>query len=218
MEKQFFFAETESIVMSRYHTGGHILNYREFRDVGFAVFKANSVNLVFTLRDCYMLDVFDLDSSMHVAYLDFDINNPIMLGDAFRSPAIGLPFTSQFRKAFGKDIFPFEELRSRHHVGFFVERPYRNKGKKGLWNLDEVLVAMALEIAFEEGIEIFIVKPTGDRSRYYCTKFYAKTQPTTESDLILGINLTRSRKKLKHIELQEVQGKTHFFRVTCQPD
>lgn len=194
------------------------MNYRELRDTGFAVFKANSVNLIFTLRDCYMLDVFDLDSSAQVAYLDFDFNKLIMLGDAFGSPAIGLPFSNQFRKTFGKDIFPFDELRSRHHVGFFVERPYRNKGKKGLWNMDEVLMAIALEIAFEEGVEIFIIKPTGDRSRYYCKKFGAEIQPTTESDVILGINLIRVRNQLKHIELQEIDGKVHFFKVTCQPD
>jgi hypothetical protein len=165
-----------------------------------------------------MLDVFDLDSSAQVAYLDFDFNKLIMLGDAFGSPAIGLPFSNQFRKTFGKDIFPFDELRSRHHVGFFVERPYRNKGKKGLWNMDEVLMAIALEIAFEEGVEIFIIKPTGDRSRYYCKKFGAEIQPTTESDVILGINLIRVRNQLKHIELQEIDGKVHFFKVTCHPD
>ena len=205
-------------MMSSYHTSRHILNYRELRDAGFAVFKANSVNLIFTLRDCYMLDVFDFDSSAQVAYLNFDINKQIMLGDAFGSPAIGLPFTNQFRKTFGKDIFPFDELRSRHRVGFFVERPYRNKGKKGVWNMDEVLMAIALEIAFEEGVEIFIIKPTGDRSRYYCKKFGAEIQPTTESDVILGINLIRVRNQLKHIELQEINGKARFFKVTCHPD
>ena len=165
-----------------------------------------------------MLDVFDLDSSAHVAFLDFDIKKKIMLGDAFGVPAIGLPFANQFRKIFGKDIFPFKELRSHHNVGLFVERGYRNKGEKGLWNMDEVLMAIALEIAFEEGVEIFIIKPTGDKSRYYCKKFYAEIHPTTGSDLILGIDLRRVRKQLKHIELQEIKGKTHFFKVTCQSD
>jgi hypothetical protein len=204
--------------MNNYHTSRHILNYRELIEAGWAVLKTDSVNLLFTLRDCYMLDVFDLNSSAHVAYLDFDINKRIMLGDAFGSPAIGLPFTNQFRKIFGKDILPFKELRSRHNVGFFVERAYRNKGKKHLWNMDEVLMAIALEIAFEKGVEIFTIKPTGDRSRYYRKKFYARIHPTTESDVILRINLRRVRKKLKHIELQEIKGKTHFFQVICHPD
>lgn len=216
--KQSFFTKAENFLMSSYHTSCHILNYREMREVGFAVFKTDSANLVFTLRDCYMVDAFDLDSSAHVAYLDFDIKKQIMLGYSFGSPVIGLPFTNQFRKAFGKDILLFNDLRSHHNVGFFVEKAYRNKGKKRLWNMDEVSMAIAIEIAFEEGIEIFTIKPTGDRSRYYCKKFYAEIHPTTESDVILEINLRRVRKKLKHIELQEIKGKTHFFRVTCHPD
>ena len=205
-------------MMNNYHTSRHILNYRELIEDGWAVLKTDSVNLIFTLRDCYMLDVFDLDSSTHVAYLDFDVNKRIMLGDAFGSPAIGLPFTNQFRKIFGKDILPFKELRSHHHVGFFVERAYRNKGKKQLWNMDEVLMAIALEIAFEKGVEIFTIKPTGDRSRYYRNKFYARIHPTTGSDVILRINLRRVRNKLKHVELHEIECKTHFFRVICHPD
>jgi len=204
--------------MNNYHTRCHILNYRELREAGWAVFKTDSVNLVFTLRDCYMLDAFDLDSSAHVACLDFDIKKKVMLGYSFGSPVIGLPFSNQFRKAFAKDILPFNDLRSRHNVGFFVERAYRNKGKKCLWNMDEVLMAIALEIAFEEGVEIFTIKPTGDRYRYYCNKFCASIHQTTESDVILGIDLRGVRKKLKHIEIQEIKGKTHFFRVICHPD
>ncbi|MFO7970768.1 MAG: hypothetical protein R6U40_03355 [Desulfobacterales bacterium] len=204
--------------MNNYHTSRHILNYRELREAGWAVLKTDSMSLVFTLRDYYMIDVFDLDSSGHVAYLDFDIRKRIMLGDAFGSPAIGLPFTNQFRKVFGKEILPFSDLRCLHHVGFFVERAYRNKGKMRLWNIDEVLMAAALEIAFEEGVERFIIKPTGDRSRYYRKKFYASIHPTTESDVVLEINLSEVRKKLKHVEPQEIKGKTHFFRVICHPD
>ena len=204
--------------MNNYYTSRHILNYRDLREAGWSVLKTDSISLVFTLRDSYMIDVFDLDSSAHVAYLDFDIKKRIMLGDAFGSPEIGLPFTNQFRKTFGKDIFPFKDLRSHHIVGFFVERAYRNKGEKRLWNVDEVLMAIALEIAFEEGVEMFIIKPTGDRSRYYRNKFYARIHPTTESDIILGINLRQNRKKLKHIELHEIKGKAHLFRVICHPD
>jgi hypothetical protein len=204
--------------MNHYPTSRHILDYRELREAGWAVLKTDSVDLIFTLRDCYMLDVFDFDSSLHIAYLDFDVKKKIMLGDAFGSPAIGLPFTNQLRKTFGKDILPFKELRSLHNVGFFIERAYRNKGKKGVWNMDEVLMAIALEIAFEEGVKIFIIKPTGDRSRYYRSKFYAKIQPTTESDVILGIDLRSARKKLKHVEHLEIKGKAHSFRVTCHPD
>jgi hypothetical protein len=196
----------------------HLLNYRKLKQDGCAVFETDSVNLIFALRGGCMVDVFDLDSSTPVAYLDFDIKRNVMLGYAFGSPIIGLPFSNQFRKTFGKTIFPFRDLRPGHDVGFFVEKTYRNKGEKGLWNLDEVMLTIALETAFEEGVEVFIIKPTGDRTRYYRSKFWAQIRPTTGNDVILGIDVPQVRKKLKHIELQEVDGKTHFFRVTGHPD
>jgi len=80
------------------------------------------------------------------------------------------------------------------------------------------MMAIALETAFEDGVEVFTLKPTGDRTRYYRSKFCAQIRPTTGSDVILGINVRLVRKKLKHIELQEVDGKTHFFRVIGHPD
>lgn len=196
----------------------HILNYRKLKDDGYAVFETDSVNLIFTLRGGCMIDVFDLHPSAPVAYLDFDMKRNVMLGYAFGSPIIGLPFSNQFRKTYGKNIFPFRDLRPRHDVGFFVENTYRNKGEKGLWNLDEIMMAIALETAFEESVEMFTLKPTGNRTRYYRSKFCAQIRPTTGSDVILGINVRLVRKKLKHIELQRVDGKTHFFRVTGHPD
>jgi len=210
--------QAECFSMGNNPEDGHILNYRGLKEDGYAVFETDSVNLVFTLRGGCMIDVFDLDSSTPVAYLDFDIKKNVMLGYAFGSPIIGLPFSNQFRKAFGKTIFPFRNLRPRHEVGFFIERSYRNKGKKGLWNLDEIMLAIALETAFEAGVEVFIIKPTGDRTRYYRSKFWAQIRPTTGDDVILGINIPKVRRKLKHIALQELDGKTHFFRVTGHPD
>lgn len=209
---------TEYFFMDNNPANGHILNYLKLKEDGYAVFKTDSVNLIFTLRGCCMVDVFDLDSSTPVAYLDFDIKRNVMLGYAFDSPIIGLPFSNRFRKTFGKTIFPFRDLRPGHKVGFFVEKTYRNKGEKGLWNLDEIMLAIALETAFEEGVKVFTIKPTGDRTRYYRNKFCAQIRPSTGSDVILGINARPVRKKLKHIELQELDGKTHFFRVTGHPD
>jgi len=210
--------QAEYFSMDNHPTNCHILNYRKLKEDGYAVFETDSVNLIFTLRGCCMIDVFDLDSSTPVAYLDFDMKRNVMLGYAFGSPIIGLPFSNQFRKTFGKTIFPFIDLRPPHDVGFFVEKTYRNKGEKGLWNLDEIMMAIALETAFEDGVEVFTLKPTGDRTRYYRSKFCAQIRPTTGSDVILGINVRLVRKKLKHIELQEVDGKTHFFRVIGHPD
>jgi len=210
--------QAEYFSMGNNQANGHILNYQGLKEDGYAVFETDSVNLIFTLRGCCMLDVFDLDSSMPIAYLDFDIKRKVMLGYAFDSPIIGLPFSNRFRKTFGKTIFPFRDLRPGHDVGFFVEKTYRNKGEKGLWNLDEIMMTIALETAFEEGVEVFIIKPTGDRTRYYRNKFWAQIRPTTGNDVILGIDVPQVRKKLKHIELQEVDGKTHFFKVTGHPD
>ncbi len=166
----------------------HILNYRELIEKGSAVYRTDFLNLVFSLRDRYMVDVFDLDSSDHVAYIDFDTKKDIILGYACGSPLIGLPFSNEFRKVYGKHIFPFEDLRSCHKVGFFVETEYRNKGKKGLWSLDEIMIAIALLLTFEEGIEVFTINPTGDRAGYYRKKFYAQIIPTHKNDVILGIS------------------------------
>lgn len=199
--------------MNSFQARLHELNFQELGNKGCAVFKAQSANLVFTLRGGYMIDAFDLDTLAHVAYLDFDIAKNIILAHAFGSPFIGLPFSNPFRKTFGKEILPFKDLRSDHDVGLFVERAYRNKGAKRFWNLDAILMTIAMETAFEKGVEVFTIKPTGDRTRYYRSKFYARMCPTTDSDVILGINLRSVRNRLKCIEIQETEGKTVFLKV-----
>ncbi|MBL7179097.1 MAG: hypothetical protein ABIK98_10890 [Pseudomonadota bacterium] len=191
----------------------HTLNYRNLSDEGFAVYQTDAVKLLFTLRGCCMIDVFDLEICRPIGYLDFDLHRDAILAHAFGSPLIGLPFTSQLRRKFGKLIFPFNDLRSGHDVGFFVKKPYRNKGEKGVWNLDEILMAIALETAREHGLVVFTIKPTGDRARYYRRKFGAETWPTTATDLILSIKLDTIRKNFKHIEIVETAGKTLFFKV-----
>ncbi len=196
----------------------HTLNFQELSRRGCAGFKTHSANLVFTLRGGCMIDVFDIDTFAHVAYLDFDITQKIILGHAFGSPVIGLPFSNPFRQTFGKDLLPFIDLRSDHDVGLFVAEPYRNKGEKRFWNLDVILMTIAMETAFERGVEIFTVKPTGDRARYYRRKFYARTYPTTASDVLLGIDLKSVRHQLKCIELQESGGKTTFLKVKRRLD
>jgi len=207
-------AQAEWFMMNSFPTRWHVLDFQELSSQGCAVFKTHAVNLVFALRGGYMIDAFDLDTLAHVAYLDFDINKSVILGHAFGSPIIGLPFSNLFRKTFGKDILPFKDLRSYHDVGLFVERAYRNKGEKRFWNLDVILMTIAMETAFEKGVEVFTIKPTGDRTRYYRSKFYARICPTTDSDVILGIDLRSVRNKLKCIEFQETGGKTVFLKVT----
>ncbi len=191
----------------------YTLNYRALIDQGYAVYQTDRVELIFTLRGGCMIDVFDLETRRPIAYLDFDMQSEIVLAYTFKSPVIGLPFTSQMRRTFSEVLSPFKDLRHHHEVGLYVEKPYRNKGAKGVWNLDEMLMVIAIETAFEHGIEVFTIKPTGDRALYYRRKFGAKTWPTTASELIVAIDLKACRKTLKHIELVETAGRTYFFKV-----
>ena len=191
----------------------HILNYRNLMAEGFAIYQTASVKLLITIRGCCMIDVFDLEACLHVAYLDFDMQKDVILAHAFSSPVIGLPFTVRMRQAFGKIILPFKDLRSSHDVGLYVKKPYRNKGVKGIWNLDEILMASAMATAFERGVPVFTVKPTGDRARYYRSKFGAKTWPATASESIVAIDLNAGMQKLKHIEFVDINGQTYFFKV-----
>ena len=160
-----------------------------------------------------MIDVFDVETCRPVAYLDFDMQKDILLSYVFGSPVIGLPFTPQMRRTFSKLIYPFKDLRSGHDVGLYIEKPYRNKAQKGLWNLDEILLTIAFETAYEHGIQWFTVKPTGDRAGYYRRKFGAETLPSTATELILSIDLRACRKNLKHIQIIESKGKAHLFRI-----
>ncbi|MDH3357374.1 MAG: hypothetical protein OEM06_07930 [Desulfobacteraceae bacterium] len=196
----------------------HTFNYRDLRQVGFAVHSTVSVDLVLTLRGNCLIDVFDLNTLKQIAYLDFDTSKSIMLGSVFRSPLIGLPFSTSFRKRFETDLLPLKELRSKHEVGFFVHVDYRNKGKKELWNLDEMMMAIAFEIAFEDKIQDFTIKPTGETAPYYRKKFNAKICRQSRSDLTMTVHLKTVRKKLPHIRMIEKEGKTLFFRVKSVSD
>jgi hypothetical protein len=199
-------------------TSYHIFNYFGLRKKGYTVYSAVSVDLVFTLRGNCLIDVFDMNTLKQIAYLDFDTSKPIMLGSAFRSPLIGLPFSTSFRKCFETDLLPLKDLRSKHEVGFFVDIDYRNKGKKELWNLDEVMMAIAFETAFEDNVQDFIIKPTGDTAPYYRKKFNAKICRQSKSDLTMTVHLKTTRKGLKHVRLIEKAGKTLSFRVKSVSD
>ena len=191
----------------------NLFNFRDLKHAGFSVYSPASVDLVFTLRGNCLIDVFDLNTLKQIAYLDFDISKSIMLDSAFRSPLIGLPFSTPFRKRFETDILPLKDLRSKHEVGFFVDFDYRNKGKKEIWNLDEMMMAIAFETAFEDKIQNFTIKPTADTAPYYRKKFNAKICRQSRSDLIMTVHLKPVRKELQHIRMIEKAGKTLFFRV-----
>ncbi len=191
----------------------HTFHYRDLKQAGFSVYSTASVDLVFTLRGNCLIDVFDRNSLKQVAYLDFDTSKSIMLESAFRSPLIGLPFSTSFRKRFETDLLPLKDLRSKHEVGFFVDLDYRNKGNKKIWNLDEIMMAIAFEIAFENKVQNFTIKPTGDTAPYYRKKFHAKICHQTRGDLTMTVHLEIVRKTLKHIRIVEKGGETVFFRV-----
>ena len=193
-------------------------NYFSLKNDGYAVFSTASVDLVFTLRGNCMIDVFDLKTFKQIAYLDFDLLKSVILASAFRSPLIGLPFSAQFRKRFETDLLPFKDLRSEHEFGFFVDIEYRNKGNKEIWNLDELMMAIAFETAFESNIREFTIKPTGDTAGYYHKKFKAKTEHPAGSDLIMTVHLKTIRNTMPHIMMIEKEGTTVFFKVKRGPD
>ena len=104
-------------------------------------------DLVVVFRGTGMIDVFDRSNWRHIAFLDFDIQGEIHLNSAFGSPLIGLPFSAALQHSQGVSLHRFDDLRRNHHYGFFVEPDYRNKGRIGIWNLDELMLAIALEYA-----------------------------------------------------------------------
>ena len=196
----------------------YIFNYRDLKQSGFSLYSTVSVDLVLTLRGNCLIDVFDMNTLKQIAYLDFDTSKSIMLGSAFRSPLIGLPFSTSFRKHFEAVLLPLKDLRSKHEVGFFITIGYRNKGEKRIWNLDEIMLAIAFETAFENKIQNFTIKPTGDTAPYYRKKFNAKICHQIKSGLAMTVHLETARKTLKHIRMIEKDGKTVFFRVKGVPD
>ena len=196
----------------------HIFHFKDLKQKGVSVYSTASADLVFALRGNCMIDVFDLKALKQIAYLDFDLSHAIMLASAFRSPLIGLPFSHQFRKRFETDLLPLKDLRSKHEVGFLVEVEYRNKGNKGIWNLDELMMAIALETAFVNKIQEFTIKPTGDTARYYRRKFNAIAEHPSRSDLIMTVHLETARNTLKHIRMIEKEEMTVSFRVKGVPD
>ncbi len=196
----------------------NVFNYSGLKNEGYAVYSTATANLVFTLRGNCMIDVFDRKTSKQIAYLDFDLSLSVMLASAFRSPLIGLPFSVQYRKRFETDFLPLKDLRSMHEVGFFVDIDYRNKGKKGVWNLDELMMAIAFETAFENKLKYFTIKPTGDTARYYRKKFDAKAGHPSGSDLIMTVHLQTIRKLLQHVRMIEKNGETVFFKIKGAPD
>jgi hypothetical protein len=80
------------------------------------------------------------------------------------------------------------------------------------------MMAIAFETAFEDNVQDFIIKPTGDTAPYYRKKFNAKICRQSKSDLTMTVHLKTTRKGLKHVRLIEKAGKTLSFRVKSVSD
>ncbi len=176
------------------------LNFREFLHKGFAVCYKTKESLLISVRGMCMIDVFVFEDLRHIAFLDFDLARPAFLDSAFASPVIGLPFSPLVHRTIGRTIAPFKDLRLEHHVGFFIRRAYRNKGRKGFWNLDELMMAIALELAFEQKKEVFVVKPTDDKLKYYRRKYDAQILSSSGGiDRYVGIDIKAARMFMEHV-------------------
>ena len=195
-----------------------LFDYRNLALAGWASFDTGRVNLLITLRGLCMIDVFSLPGQRHAAYLDFDIKREIILDSAYGSPFIGLPFPKPSAGGPVELSLPFEDLRNKHAYGFFIDPAYRNKGSKGLWNLDALLLSVALEVAHEAGVSKFTVRPTGDTASYYRHKFSAEVSETTSSDRLMAIDLDRRRDRQARLYRQRQDGKTSVFRVKTSPN
>lgn len=185
---------------------------------GFVVREKMPVRLLVTIRGMCMVDVFDMENLQHVAFLDFDLSRAAALDSAFVSPFIGLPFNAMVRRTLGRRLTPFNDLRKSHHVGFFVSPDYRNQGFKCLWNLDEMMMAIALEMAFVLGHRHFTIKPTADKLAYYRKKYGATVLVTQENNKIIGLDIESTRQYMKHIHYISNDDLITRICVNCAPD
>ena len=79
-------------------------------------------------------------------------------------------------------------------------------------------MTIAFEIAFENKIKDFTIKPTGDTAQYYRKKFNAKASYPSGSDLVMTVHLKTVRTILPHIRVIEKEGTAVLFKVKGQPD
>lgn len=193
-------------------------DFTSFMNDGFAVCGSLPVKLLLTIRGMCMIDVFDMNDFSHSAFLDFDLSRPAALDSAFVSPFIGLPFNAAVHRNLGRTLAPFDDLRKNHHVGFYVSPEYRNRGSKGLWNLDELMMAIALEAAFALGKPLFTIKPTADKLAYYWKKYGARVLTTNTIEKIVGIDIKSARQYMLHIKHKLDGDRVSHICVKYMPD
>ncbi len=193
-------------------------DYEHLAQKGFADFESPGTDLLITFRGTGMIDVFKSRAWRHVAFLDFDMQREIHLDSAFGSPFIGLPFAAALKHEKGVALDRFDDLRNLHRYGFFVQEAFRNGGSRGVWNLDELMMAVALEYAVEQGAPWFRIKPTDDTAPYYRRKYSAMREPTTSADRVASIRLGSNRTPLPHVHTIKHGGRTCYLDVETSPD
>ena len=193
-------------------------DYRQLLREGGAEFTPPGHRLLITLRGNCMLDVLSCDFNNAVAYLDFNLDGPITISSVIKSPLVGLPSTNTIRHRYPHLVANINQLRQHHHYGFYIIPEYRNKGLQQIWNLDELLMAVIIEMAFEKKLHRITIKPTDDRTRYYRSKFNAVALPSGTSSNILNLAPATARTRLAHVRLVAQDGNTDTFYVKCTPD
>ena len=192
--------------------------FRQLLREGGTEFTPPGHRLLITLRGNCMLDVFSCHEKIPIAYLDFDLEGPITVSSVIKSPLVGLPSPNAMRHRYPRLVAKNNQLRQYHHYGFYIVPEYRNKGLQQVWNLDELLMAVLVEMAFESKRARITIKPTDNRSRYYRGKFGAVPLPTSTSSNILSMVPAMTRNRLNHIRLIAQDGLTQAIYVKCVPD
>ncbi|MGD8267667.1 MAG: hypothetical protein PVF55_05830, partial [Desulfobacterales bacterium] len=130
----------------------------------------------------------------------------------------GLPFTPRARRELGVVLEGCKKLRRQHHYGLFIDPRYRNRGTRRVWNLDELLVAIALNRAEAAALTSFRIAPTGDTASYYRRKFNAQTGPDISAKKTLAVPLGPNRKPLPHVANIHSAGRIVALEVPALPD
>ncbi|MDP3142841.1 MAG: ATP-binding protein, partial [Candidatus Omnitrophota bacterium] len=206
-----------------------IFSFHRLLEQGYTVYKTSGKRLLFTLRSVdrsggrgevlitEKIDVFDLDTQKHIAYLDFEIRGLrgyLNIAHLNVCSLLEIPFKPEILN-FLNELKPEAfDLRKFHKlIALYVEDDYRNRGKAGVWNADEILVATALEIAYEKYQARKVIIISTDLY-YWETKFKARLDPELH---LLQIILTGPKRDYPHLKIEEQGGKAIRFLVEEEP-
>ncbi|MDD5617456.1 MAG: peptidoglycan DD-metalloendopeptidase family protein, partial [Candidatus Omnitrophica bacterium] len=209
---------------------GDIFHFSEFIANKHVIYETKSGNkLLFALRTLdedlmayaqYMIDVFDVNTKMQVGYIDFNmlpVGRDDCCGNLNKAFLFRLGFSEGTLNLMDKMGIQFSketDLRSEHSwAGFFVHEDYRNKGNKGIWNLDKLMMTLAIKISQEiHSAKNFHLLPIVSVEAYYRDNF------GSEDTGFMGfqtIDLTKIRYN-SHLRIIQEKGSTIFIVVENQ--